>query len=85
MRNGVALKESFKGKRITVVGMGASGIAAASLLVREGADVLVVDDRQKAVPSSLSSLSQEAGRPALSTSASAADARKISSPPSWLF
>lgn len=58
MRNGVALKESFKGKRITVVGMGASGIAAASLLVREGADVLVVDDRQKAVPSSLSSLSQ---------------------------
>lgn len=58
MRSGAALKETWAGKRVTVVGMGASGVAAASLLVREGAQVLVVDDRQKEIPSSLSDFSQ---------------------------
>ncbi len=57
-QDGVALKDSFKGKRVTVVGMGTSGIAAASLLVREGAEVLVLDDRQKEIPSALSPLSR---------------------------
>ncbi|TAK10366.1 MAG: UDP-N-acetylmuramoyl-L-alanine--D-glutamate ligase [Candidatus Manganitrophaceae bacterium] len=59
-RTGAALKDSLKGKRVAVVGMGASGVAAASLLVREGAQVLVTDDRPKEIPSALSDLSQEA-------------------------
>lgn len=57
-QNGVALKESFKGKRVTVVGMGASGTAAAALLVREGAEVLVTDDREKEIPSALSLMTE---------------------------
>jgi len=58
LRNEVALKESFKGKRVTVVGMGASGVAAAALLAREGAEVLVIDDRPKEIPRSLFPFSQ---------------------------
>lgn len=58
-RGGVALRESFRGKKVAVVGMGASGMAAASLLVREGAEVLVVDDREKEIPSPLARLSRE--------------------------
>jgi UDP-N-acetylmuramoylalanine--D-glutamate ligase len=47
------MKPEFKNKRVTVVGMGRSGAAAAALLAREGAEVLIVDDRQKEVPASL--------------------------------
>jgi UDP-N-acetylmuramoylalanine--D-glutamate ligase len=43
---------SAQGTRITVVGMGKSGMAAAQLLAREGAHVRVLDD-QKAQPPSL--------------------------------
>ncbi len=37
----------LKSQRVTVVGMGASGIAAAELLAREGAKVLIIDDQKK--------------------------------------
>ncbi len=42
---------SVRGARITVVGMGKSGMAAARLLAREGAHVQVLDDRKTAPPS----------------------------------
>lgn len=51
------IKPEFKKKRVTVVGMGRSGAAAAALLAREGAEVLVIDDRQKEVPASLQAAS----------------------------
>ncbi|HIE65054.1 MAG TPA: UDP-N-acetylmuramoyl-L-alanine--D-glutamate ligase [Nitrospiria bacterium] len=37
-------------KRVTVVGMGKSGLAAALLLAAKGADVLVVDDIRQEIP-----------------------------------
>ncbi|MFQ5579280.1 MAG: UDP-N-acetylmuramoyl-L-alanine--D-glutamate ligase [Nitrospiria bacterium] len=37
-------------KRVAVVGMGKSGLAAASLLAGKGADVLVVDDIRQEIP-----------------------------------
>lgn len=43
-------KLALRGKRVTVVGMGRSGAAATTLLAREGANVLVIDDQQKKVP-----------------------------------
>lgn len=52
---------SFQGKKVVVVGMGASGAAAAALLLREGAEVLAIDDRQKEVPSSLAALAESSG------------------------
>ncbi len=56
--DGVNLNSELKQRRVAVVGMGRSGIAAASLLAREGADVLIVDDRQKEIPASLQALGQ---------------------------
>ena len=56
--DGFNLNSELKQRRVTVVGMGRSGIAAASLLAREGADVLIVDDRQKEIPASLQALGQ---------------------------
>ena len=55
------MKPEFKKKRVTVVGMGRSGAAAAALLAREGAEVLVIDDRQKEVPASLQAASFSRG------------------------
>jgi len=55
------MKPEFKKKRVTVVGMGRSGAAAAALLAREGAEVLIIDDRQKEVPASLQALSFSRG------------------------
>ena len=40
-------------EKITVIGMGKSGTAAAVWLARQGADVLVVDDRSQAIPDAL--------------------------------
>jgi UDP-N-acetylmuramoylalanine--D-glutamate ligase len=37
--------DSFSGKKVTVVGMGLSGVAAARLLCKEGARVAMTDDR----------------------------------------
>ncbi len=37
-------------KRVTVVGMGKSGLAAASVLSGKGADVLVIDDSRQEIP-----------------------------------
>ncbi len=45
---------TVKNKQVTVVGAGVSGVAAAALLVRQGAKVLVVDDLKKEIPSALS-------------------------------
>lgn len=56
------MKLELKGKRVTVVGMGKSGVAAASLLAREGAEVLIVDDQQKEVPAALQALGQVRAR-----------------------
>lgn len=42
-----------KGEKVTVIGLGRSGTAAAAQLVREGAEVLIVDDRDQAVPAAL--------------------------------
>ncbi|MGB3940446.1 MAG: UDP-N-acetylmuramoyl-L-alanine--D-glutamate ligase [Candidatus Manganitrophaceae bacterium] len=52
----VTTEMSFRGKKVAVVGLGASGVSAASLLLQEGADVLAIDDRQKEIPTSLSNL-----------------------------
>jgi UDP-N-acetylmuramoylalanine--D-glutamate ligase len=38
---------SFKGKRVAVFGLGASGLSAAKALIAGGADVLVWDDNEK--------------------------------------
>lgn len=46
-------------KRVTVVGLGQSGEAAAALLAGQGAKVLVVDDEQKNRPSGLTALKAE--------------------------
>ncbi|MBI3802316.1 MAG: UDP-N-acetylmuramoyl-L-alanine--D-glutamate ligase [Nitrospirae bacterium] len=52
---------SFRGKKGVVVGMGESGAAAAALLVREGAAVLVTDDRRKEIPAALRGLTEGEG------------------------
>ena len=49
---GLALRR----KRVTVVGMGKSGAAAVSLLAREGAETLVVDEIQKEIPPALGTM-----------------------------
>lgn len=46
-------------KKVTVVGVGKSGEAAASLLARQGAEVLVVDDERKDPPKNLVSLKSD--------------------------
>ncbi len=43
----------LKGKRATVVGMGRSGLAAATLLSEQGARPLIIDDQAQAIPSNL--------------------------------
>ena len=40
----------LKGKRATVVGMGRSGLAAATLLSEQGARPLIIDDNAQAIP-----------------------------------
>lgn len=49
------MKMDLKRKHVSVVGMGKSGIAAATLLSNQGADVLIVDDRKREIPPGLSS------------------------------
>jgi len=46
---------NLKGLRVTVVGMGRSGLAAAKLLSKQGAHPLIIDDRPQGVPSNLPS------------------------------
>lgn len=58
------MKPDLKGKRFTVVGMGRSGVAAAALLAREGAEVLVVDDREKEIPAPLQAFNASEGKDA---------------------
>ncbi len=48
------MKFDFNKKHVSVVGMGKSGMAAATLLSKQGADVLVVDDRMRDIPPNLS-------------------------------
>ncbi len=43
----------FSHEKITVIGMGKSGTAAAAWLARQGADVLVIDDHPQAIPDAL--------------------------------
>jgi len=49
------MKFDPKGSRITVVGMGKSGLAAATLLSKMGSSVLIVDDQKKDTPMALPS------------------------------
>lgn len=44
---------NLKGKRVTVVGMGRSGLAAATLLSEQGACPLIIDDNAQSIPSDL--------------------------------
>lgn len=43
----------LKNKKVTVVGAGKSGLSAATLLAKEGAKVLVVDDQEQTIASTL--------------------------------
>ncbi len=43
----------FKGLRVTVVGMGRSGLAAARLLSKQGALPLIIDDKPQTIPPDL--------------------------------
>jgi len=43
----------LKHEKVTVIGIGKSGTAAAAWLARQGADVLVVDDRPQEIPDAL--------------------------------
>ena len=45
----------LKGLRATVVGMGKSGLAAATLLSKQGARPLIIDDKAQTIPSDLPS------------------------------
>jgi UDP-N-acetylmuramoylalanine--D-glutamate ligase len=56
------LKLELKQKRVTVVGMGRSGVAAALLLARKGAEVLILDDRQKEISSPLRDFNLSEGK-----------------------
>ncbi|MFQ5596542.1 MAG: UDP-N-acetylmuramoyl-L-alanine--D-glutamate ligase [Nitrospiria bacterium] len=47
------MKRQLNKKHVSVVGMGKSGMAAAALLSRQGADVLVVDDRDRMIDGAL--------------------------------
>lgn len=49
------MHEKLKGKKVCVAGMGKSGLSAAMLLVREGAEVLMIDDQPVTPPASLPS------------------------------
>jgi UDP-N-acetylmuramoylalanine--D-glutamate ligase len=60
--DGFNMKPEFKQKRVTVVGMGRSGVAAALLAAREGAEVLIIDDRQKEIPASLLAFNLSEGK-----------------------
>lgn len=55
------MERELKNRRVTVVGMGKSGVAAASLLVRKGAEVLIVDDLEKTIPADLQALTAAPG------------------------
>ncbi len=50
---------NLESQRVTVVGMGASGVAAAALLAKEGAKVLIIDDQKKERPSILNQFDVE--------------------------
>ncbi|VAX26172.1 UDP-N-acetylmuramoylalanine--D-glutamate ligase [hydrothermal vent metagenome] len=49
------MTHKIKGKKVTVVGMGKSGLSAAALLAKEGAEVLIVDDNALKAPLPLAS------------------------------
>ncbi len=47
------MKEHVVGEKVIVVGMGKSGLSAATLLSQEGADITVIDDQERTPPASL--------------------------------
>ncbi|MEC4677415.1 MAG: Mur ligase family protein, partial [Nitrospirota bacterium] len=49
------MTHKIKGKKVTVVGMGKSGLSAAALLAKEEAEVLIVDDNALKAPLPLAS------------------------------
>jgi UDP-N-acetylmuramoylalanine--D-glutamate ligase len=53
------LSGAFAGERAVVVGLGVAGVAAAEVLVEEGASVLVTEAREIAIPPRLSELGVE--------------------------